>query len=53
MSRESDRHRERTGEVQTALVESSEGKRPSGKCRPRWENKIQMELQENGWGGID
>jgi hypothetical protein len=30
------------------LAGRSEGKRPSGKRRPRWEDKIKMDLQEKG-----
>ena len=34
------------------LVGRSEGKRPSGRRRRRWEDKIKVDLQENGWGFI-
>jgi len=37
--------------VYTALVEKSKGKRPFGGSRRRWEDNIQMDLQEVGWGG--
>ena len=31
----------------------SEGKRPLGRTRRRWENIIKMDLQEVGCGGLD
>ena len=31
----------------------SEGKRPLGRTRRRWENIIKMDLQEVGCGGMD
>ena len=31
------------------LVEKPEGKRPFGRHRCRWEDKINMDLQEVGW----
>jgi hypothetical protein len=34
------------------LVEKSEGNRPFGRPRRRWENNIKMDLQEVGCGGI-
>ena len=30
-----------------------EGKRPLGRSRRRWENNIEMDLQEVGWGRMD
>jgi hypothetical protein len=39
--------------VYKILVGKSEGKRPRGKPRLRWENNIKMDLQEMGCGGID
>ena len=30
-----------------------EGKRPLGRCRPRWEGTIKMELIEIGWKDVD
>ena len=33
------------------LVRKSEGKRPLGRPRRRWENNIKMELREVGGGG--
>jgi hypothetical protein len=30
-----------------------EGKRPPGRPRPRWMDKIKMDLGEIGWGGMD
>jgi hypothetical protein len=35
------------------LVGKSEGKRPLGRPRRRWEDNIRMDLREIGWGGID
>jgi len=36
------------------LVGKSEGKRPLGKPRRRWEDNIKMDLQEVGWrDGLD
>jgi hypothetical protein len=34
-------------------VGKSEGQRPLGKPRRRWENNIKMNLREIGWGGLD
>jgi hypothetical protein len=35
------------------LVGKSEGKRPLGRPRRRWEDNIQIELQEVRYGGMD
>jgi hypothetical protein len=35
------------------LVGKSEGKRPLGRPRPRWEGDIKMDLQEVGCGCMD
>jgi len=35
------------------LVRKSEGKRPLGRPRRRWEDAIKMDLQEVGCGGMD
>jgi hypothetical protein len=43
---------ERRG-VYRVLVGKSEGKRPLGRLRRRWENNIKMDLQEVGCGGTD
>ena len=43
---------ERRG-VDRVLVRKSEGKRPLGRHRRRWENNIKMDLQEVGCGDID
>jgi hypothetical protein len=32
------------------LVGKSEGRRPFGRPKPRWENNIKMDLREMGWG---
>ena len=45
-----------TGEkrgVYRVLVRKSEGKRPLGRSRRRWEDNIKMDLQEVGFGGMD
>jgi hypothetical protein len=34
-----------------ALVGKSEGRRPLGRPRRRWEDNIEMDLREVGWGG--
>ena len=36
--------------VYRVLVGNPEGKRPLGRPRRRWENNINMDLQEVGWG---
>jgi hypothetical protein len=36
-----------------SLVERSEGRRPLGRPRRRWEDNIKMDLQEMEWGGMD
>jgi len=41
---------ERRG-VYRVLVGKSEGKRPFGKPRRRWEDNIKMDLQDVGCGG--
>ena len=43
---------ERTG-VYRVSVGKSEGKRPLGSPRRRWENNIKMDLQEMGCEGVD
>jgi len=35
------------------LLRKPDGKRPLGRPRPRWEDNIQMDLQEVGCGGMD
>ena len=35
------------------LVGKSEGKRPLGRPRLRWEDNIKMDLQEVGYGVLD
>jgi hypothetical protein len=35
------------------LVGKSEGKRPLGRPRCKWEDNIKMDLREIEWGGID
>jgi hypothetical protein len=36
-----------------ALVGKPEGRRSLGRPRRRWEDNIQMDLREVGWGGMD
>ena len=43
---------ERRG-VCRVLVGRSEGKRPLGRPRRRWEENIKLDLQELGYGGMD
>jgi len=43
---------ERRG-VYRVLVGKSEGKRPLGRPRGRWEDNINMDLQEVGSGGVN
>jgi hypothetical protein len=35
------------------LVGRPVGKRPLGRPRHRWEDNIEMDLKEVGWGGMD
>ena len=37
----------------TVLVRKPKGRRPLGRPTPRWEDNIQMNLLEAGWGGMD
>jgi hypothetical protein len=49
-------HVERMGEetkLYKVLVGKPEGKRPLGKPRHRWEDRIRMDLRETGLGGVD
>jgi hypothetical protein len=49
-------HVARIGEKSSAyriLLGKPEGKRPLGRPRSRWEDNINMELREIGWGGMD
>jgi len=41
------------GGIYRILVGKPEGKRPLGRPRHRWEDNIEMGLQEVGFGGID
>jgi hypothetical protein len=40
-------------EAYRTLMGRSDGKRPLGKPKRRWEDSIQMDLEEVGWGGVD
>ena len=49
-------HVARMGEsrgVYRVLVGKPEGKRPLGRVRRRWEDTIEMDSQEVGYGGMD
>jgi hypothetical protein len=35
------------------LVGKTEGKRPAGRPRLRWEDNVKMNLNGIGWGGMD
>jgi hypothetical protein len=35
------------------LLGKSEGKRPLGRPRCRWEDNIKIDLRDIGWGGMD
>ena len=39
--------------TETYLLLSSEGRRPLGRLRRRWENNIKMDLREVVWRGTD
>jgi hypothetical protein len=39
--------------VYRVLVGRSEGRRPLGRPRLRWEDNIKIDLQEMGFGGMD
>jgi hypothetical protein len=39
--------------VYRVLVGKPEGKRPLGRPRRRWEDRIKTDLREIGWGGVD
>jgi len=42
------------GEAYTVLMgEKTDGKRPPGKPRRRWEDNIKIDIQEVGCGGVD
>jgi hypothetical protein len=42
-----------TGNACRILVGKPEGKRPLGRPRRRWEDKIKLKFREVGWGGMD
>jgi hypothetical protein len=39
--------------VYRVLMAKPEGKRPLGRPRHRWEDRIKMDFREIGWGSID
>ena len=41
------------GGDERCVVGKSQGKRPYGRPRHRWENNIEYDLQEVGWGSMD
>jgi len=41
------------GGAYRVLVGKTKGKTPLGRPRLRWENNIKMDLQEEGWAGVD
>jgi hypothetical protein len=45
-------YRERGG-IYRFLVGKTEGKKPLGRSRRRWDVNIKMDLQEVGFGGVD
>jgi hypothetical protein len=42
-----------SGGIYKILVRKSEGKRPLGRSRHRWEDNIKMDLQDGRCGGMD
>jgi hypothetical protein len=40
-------------DAQRVLVRRPEGKRPLTRLRHSWEDNIEMDLEEVGWGGMD
>jgi hypothetical protein len=51
MDRACGTHREKRNACRI-LVGKSEGKRPLGRPTIRWEDNIEMDLREIGWGGM-
>jgi hypothetical protein len=39
--------------VYRVLVGKSEGKRPLGRPRGRWEDGVRMDLRQTGWGSVE
>jgi hypothetical protein len=39
--------------VHKAFVGKTEGKRPLGRPRRRWEDGIRVDLRDSGWGGVE
>jgi hypothetical protein len=39
--------------VYKVLLGKPEGKRPLGRPRRRWEERIRMDLRETGWGSVE
>jgi hypothetical protein len=49
-------HEARMGQerkVYKTLVGNPEGKRPFGRRRRRWEDRIRMDIREIGWGRVE
>jgi hypothetical protein len=40
-------------DVYRVSVTKTEGNRPLGRSKSRWDNNIEMDLQEVGYGGMD
>jgi hypothetical protein len=39
--------------VYRVLMGKPEGKRPHGRPRRRWEDRLRMDIREIGWGSVD
>jgi hypothetical protein len=52
MDRACSRYGERRGTYRV-LVGKADRRRPLGRPRRRWEDNIEMDLPEVGWGGLD
>jgi hypothetical protein len=51
-----DGHVARMGAMKNAykvLVRKPEGKIPLGRCRPRWECNVRLDLRKVGWEGVN
>jgi hypothetical protein len=46
-------HVARLGKVHTEFWLKPEERRTLGRPRRRWEDNIEMDLEEGGWGGMD
>jgi hypothetical protein len=41
------------GEIQKMFVSKPEGKKPLGRPRNKWENKVKVDLKNFRWEGVD